>query len=78
MTYKVGGDVFPTYDEAVEYCRKQRIVYFDTALLYLAEYGLQDSLKIAVKFGVDVDNVSLELLATLLYQQKLIGSIHEK
>ena len=78
--YKVAdGELFDTYDEAVEHCYEQGIIYYHKAMEYLMENdaSLRDSLELASEMGLEVDNLSSETLATLLYQQSLLNSIEE-
>ncbi len=77
--YKVDDELFDTYDEAVEYCYQQEIIYYHTAMEYLTanDTSLKESLEIASELCLEVDSLSSEVLATILYQQKLVNSIKQ-
>lgn len=56
--------------EAISY---EDVIYYSEAIKYLSreDASLSDSLEIASEHGYTTDQLNSELLATLLYQQKL-------
>jgi len=71
---------FDDYDEAIEYCYEQEIIYYSKAMDYLMENdaSLKDSLAIATEYGIDdPSKLNSEYLATIHYQDALINSIGE-
>ena len=70
---------FDTYDKAVEYCYEQDIIYYSRAMDYLHENdnSLRESMQLASDLGCDLANISSETLATIHYQNHLVGQIEE-
>ena len=70
---------FDSYDEAVDFCYQEDIIYYDNAIKYLSENdaSLEESLELAHDFGFTLENLSSETLATIHYQNYLIGQIEE-
>jgi len=70
---------FNDYDQAIEYCYAQEIIYYSKAMNYLIENdpSLHNSMAIAIEYGSDLDNINSEYLATIHYQDSLINSIKE-
>ena len=71
---------FDDYNEAIEYCYEQEIIYYSKAMNYLIEndVSLKDSLAIATEYGIDdPSKLNSEYLATIHYQDALINSIGE-
>ena len=71
---------FDDYDQAIEYCYEQEIIYYSKAMNYLIENdaSLKDSLAIATEYGIDdPSELNSEYLATIHYQDALINSIGE-
>ena len=71
---------FDDYDQAIEYCYEQEIIYYSKAMNYLIENdaSLKDSLAIATEYGIDdTSELNSEYLATIHYQDALINSIGE-
>jgi hypothetical protein len=71
---------FDDYDDAIEYCYEQEIIYYSKAMNYLIENdcSLEDSFAIAIEYGItDLKRLSSEYLATIHYQDSLINSITE-
>jgi len=71
---------FDDYDQAIEYCYEQEIIYYSKAMNYLMENdaSLKDSLAIATEYGIDdPSKLNSEYLATIHYQDALINSIGE-
>ena len=71
---------FDDYNEAIEYCYEQEIIYYSKAMNYLIENdaSLKDSLAIATEYGIDdPSKLNSEYLATIHYQDALINSIGE-
>ena len=71
---------FDDYDQAIEYCYEQEIIYYSKAMNYLIENdaSLKDSLAIATEYGIDdPSKLNSEYLATIHYQDALINSIGE-
>ena len=66
-----------TRDNAEEFLTErigaQDIIYCNRAMSYLTEYdsSLYDSLGLAMELGYEVKDLNSEILATLLYQDKL-------
>ncbi len=77
MKYEVNGENFESYDDAVEYCHEQEIIYYHNAMAYLSENdpSLRDSIAMAIELGFK--DINSELLATLYYQTELINSIEK-
>jgi len=70
---------FETYDDAVEFVHQEEIIYYNRAIKYLAENdsSLRESLELANDLGCTLENLSSETLATIHYQDYLIGEIEE-
>ena len=70
---------FETYDDAVEFVHQEEIIYYNRAIKYLAENAssLRESLSLASDLGCTLENLSSETLATIHYQDYLIGEIEE-
>ena len=70
---------FENYDQAMEYCQEQEIIYYHKAMEYLAENetSLVDSLQSASDMGCTLENLNSETLATIHLQDALINSIKE-
>ena len=79
MKYQVNDENFETYDDAVEYCYSQEVVYYYDAMQYLIknDTSLKESLELADELGYSTKDLNSELLATLLYQSELINEIEE-
>ena len=77
--YKVEEELFDTYDDAIEYCYQQEIIYYHKAMEYLMDNdaSLRESLELASELCLEVDSLSSEVLATILFQQELVNSIEE-
>ena len=71
---------FDDYNEAIEYCYEQEIIYYSKAMNYLIEndWSLRESMAIASEYGIDdPSKLNSEYLATIHYQDALINSIGE-
>ena len=71
---------FDDYDQAIEYCYEQEIIYYSKAMNYLIENdcSLRESMAIASEYGIDdPSELNSEYLATIHYQDALINSIGE-
>jgi len=70
---------FNDYDEAIEHCYSQEIIYYSKAMNYLIENdtSLRESFDIAEQYGSSLESLSSETLATIHYQDTLINSIKE-
>ena len=70
---------FTSYDDAVEFVHQEEIIYYNRAIKYLAENdsSLRESLSLANDLGYTVENLSSETLATIHYQDYLMGEIEE-
>ena len=71
---------FDDYDQAIEYCYEQEIIYYSKAMNYLMENdcSLRKSMAIASEYGIDdPSKLNSEYLATIHYQDALINSIGE-
>jgi len=70
---------FDSYDDAVEFVHQEEIIYYNRAIKYLAENdsSLRESLSLASDLGYTLENLSSETLATIHYQNYLIGEIEE-
>ena len=70
---------FEDYDQAIEYCYEQEIIYYSKAMNYLIENdpSLRESMAIANEYGSDIERINSEYLATIHYQDSLINSIEE-
>ena len=70
---------FEDYDQAIEYCYQQEIIYYSKAMNYLIENdpSLRESMAIANEYGSDIERINSEYLATIHYQDALINSINE-
>ena len=66
---------FSSYDEAVEFCNQEEIIYYYKAIKYLSENdaSLNESLELAFDMGFSLENLNSETLATIHYQNYLIG-----
>jgi hypothetical protein len=71
--YDENDDFDELNEKVMEYINEQEIIYYHKAIKYLSEEdsSLRDSLEIALEFGIKTENLNSELLATLLFQQKL-------
>jgi len=70
---------FEDYDQAIEWCQEQEIIYYHKAIQYLAENdpSLVDSLQASNEMGCTLENLNSETLATIHLQDALINSITE-
>ena len=71
---------FDDYDQAIEYCYEQEIIYYSKAMNYLIENdcSLRESMAIASEYGIDdPSKLNSEYLATIHYQDALINTIGE-
>ena len=70
---------FDNYDDAIEYCYEQEIIYYSKAMNYLIEndVSLNESMAIVNEYGTPLDSINSEHLATIHYQDTLINSIKE-
>jgi len=70
---------FENYDQAIEYCQEQEIIYYHKAMEYLAENdaSLVESLQASNEMGCTLENLNSETLATIHLQDALINSIKE-
>jgi len=50
------------------------IIYYSTAIKYLMEYdpSLHESMGLAAEYGMEIENINSELLASLLASQKVM------
>ena len=74
------AELYCNEDRFDDFCEKvddaimhQEIIYYYEAMKYLIreDASLSQSLEIASEYGYNTDQLNSELLATLLYQQKL-------
>ncbi len=58
---------------------ENEVIYYSTAIEYLAnnDASLRDSINIALEYGYTLENISSEILATLLQQQELNEELSE-
>ena len=73
-------DIFPDFcDKVNDAIMHEDIIYYYKAMEYLKENdaSLSDSLDIASEYGYTTQQLNSELLATLLYQQKLTDQWYE-
>lgn len=70
------NDFCDKVDEAIRY---EDIIYYSEAIKYLMreDASLYDSINIASEYGYTTEQLNSELLATLLYQQKLTEQWYE-
>ena len=70
---------FEDYDQAIEWCQEQEIIYYHKAMQYLAENdaSLVESFNLADNIGYTFQSINSETLATIHYQDALINSITE-
>ena len=73
-------ETFTNYDDAMEYCQQEEIIYYYKALEYLMEYdtSLVESLSLAEDFGLTPSNLNSETLATIHHQDALMQTITEE
>ena len=73
-------DTFTDFSDKVnDAIMEEEIIYYYKAMEYLKENdaSLSDSLDIASEYGFTTEQLNSELLATLLYQQKLTEQWYE-
>src|SRR5690625_5637377 len=60
-------------DEILELIHEKEVIYYNNAINYLSENdpSLQISLELAKDLGYSLENLTSELLATLLFQNEL-------
>ena len=70
---------FEDYDQAIEWCQEQEIIYYHKAMQYLAENdaSLVESFNLADNIGYTFQSINSETLATIHLQDALINSITE-
>lgn len=75
---------FTSFDGLKDYVQDNNlldgeIIYYSNAIKYLAENdaSLRDSLEIAAEYGYSVENLSSEVLASLLYSRNLENEFYE-
>ncbi len=80
------ANLYHNQDTFSEFCDKvdsaimnEEIIYYHEAIKYLMreDASLSDSLDIASEYGLRTEDLNSELLATLLYQQKLTEQWYE-
>ena len=80
------ASLYDNEDAFTDFCDKvndvimcEEIIYYSKAMRYLSENdnSLNDSLDIASEYGYTTEQLNSELLATLLYQQKLTEQWYE-
>jgi hypothetical protein len=78
-TYRDEITKFESYDDAIDYCNEQEIIYYHVAMNYLIENdcSLYDSIQSCVDMGMELDGINSETLANVHYQDALINSIKE-
>jgi hypothetical protein len=78
-TYRDEITRFESYDEAIQYCNEQSIIYYHVAMNYLIENdcSLHDSIQSCVEMGMELEGINSEALASVHYQDALINSIKE-
>lgn len=66
-------------NEIEERINEQEIIYYARAIEYLKENdtSLQHSIELASEYGYTLENISSELLATLLYQDNLRSELYK-
>jgi hypothetical protein len=66
-------------DKVNDAIMSEEIIYYSEAIKYLMkeDASLSDSLEIASEYGFTTEQLNSELLATLLYQQKLTEQWYE-
>jgi len=73
-------DTFDDFcDKVNDAIMHEEIIYYSEAMKYLMreDASLSDSLEIASEYGYTTEQLNSELLATLLYQQKLTEQWYE-
>ena len=73
-------DIFPDFcDKVNDAIMSEELMYYYEAIKYLMreDASLGDSLEIASEYGYTTDQLNSELLATLLYQQRLTEQWYE-
>ena len=73
-------DTFTDFcDKVNDAIMSEEVIYYYEAMKYLTreDTSLSDSLEIASEYGYTTEQLSSELLATLLYQQKLTEQWYE-
>ena len=80
------ASLYDNEDTFQEFCDKvneaimhEEVIYYSEAIKYLMreDASLSDSLDIASEYGLRTEDLNSELLATLLYQQKLTEQWYE-
>ena len=78
--------IYDDQDTFNDFCDKvndiimhEEIIYYSRAIKYLMnnDVSLNQSLGIAIEYGYTIEHLNSELLATLLYQQKLTEQWYE-
>ena len=61
------------------YIYEQEIIYYNKAIEYLSinDSSLKESLNIASELGYTLENLSSELMATLLHQRNLFDELND-
>ena len=59
--------------------REHEVIYFATAMEILSEYdqSLSTSVEYAVEYGIEIENINSELLATLFMQGAMMNELSE-
>ena len=73
-------DTFTDFcDKVNDAIMKEEVIYYHKAIKYLMneDASLSDSLDIASEYGYTTEQLNSELLATLLYQQRLTEQWYE-
>ena len=80
------ASIYDNEDTFTDFCDKvndaimhEEIIYYSEAIKYLMneDASLYECLNIAVEYGYTIEHLSSEILATLLYQQKLTEQWYE-
>ena len=66
-------------DKVHDAIMEENVIYYHQAMKYLSreDASLSQSLEIASEYGYTTENLNSELLATLLYQQRLTNQWYE-
>lgn len=83
LAYIIENDTPSDIDDLIEKCEtliyQHEVIGYYNAMQYLSEndMSLSESIAIAVEYGTTTENITSELLATLLQQRDLLETLYE-
>jgi hypothetical protein len=83
LAYIIENDAPGDIDDLTEKCEtliyQHEVIGYYNAMQYLSEHdmSLSDSIELAIEYGTSIENITSELLATLLQQRDMLDTLAE-